>query len=82
MWSTWAAHHPTGPSDAPDARRAAKGHIDPFANRLGRQLDLYKSVLTDRERVLGNNHPDTLTTRNTLADAYRAAGDPAHAIDL
>jgi hypothetical protein len=28
----------------------------------------------ERERVLGESHPDTLTTRNNLALAYRDAG--------
>ena len=38
--------------------------------------------LTDRERVLGPDHPDTLTTRNNLAGAYRAVGHLAEAITL
>ncbi|MDH6709892.1 hypothetical protein P3T27_006641 [Kitasatospora sp. MAA19] len=42
VWSIWAAHHPAGPSEALAARRAAHGHIDPFENRLGRQLDLFR----------------------------------------
>ncbi|MFE9617842.1 tetratricopeptide repeat protein, partial [Streptomyces sp. NPDC006384] len=33
-------------------------------------------------RVLGEDHPDTLTSRNNLAEAYRAAGDLARAIPL
>ena len=34
------------------------------------------------ERVRGADHPDTLTTRNNLAMAYRAAGRTAEAIPL
>jgi hypothetical protein len=29
--------------------------------------------LTDREQVLGDTHPDTLQSRNNLANAYQAA---------
>jgi hypothetical protein len=31
-------------------------------------------LLADQGRVLGPDHPDTLTSRNNLANAYRAAG--------
>jgi hypothetical protein len=33
-------------------------------------------------RVLGEDHPDTLTSRNNLAGAYQAAGDLDRAIPL
>ena len=33
-------------------------------------------------RVLGADHPDTLTSRNNLAGAYQAAGDLDRAIPL
>ena len=33
-------------------------------------------------RVLGEDHPDTLTSRNNLAGAYQAAGDLGRAIPL
>ena len=35
---------------------------------------MHEQTLTDRERVLGPDHPDTLITRNNLATAYRDAG--------
>ncbi|MBP6997505.1 MAG: tetratricopeptide repeat protein, partial [Phycicoccus sp.] len=38
--------------------------------------------VTDSERVLGPEHPDTLTSRNNLAGAYESAGDLAKAIPL
>src|SRR5215472_9427389 len=38
--------------------------------------------LTARERVLGPDHPDTLTSRNNLANAYQAAGRTDEAITL
>jgi len=31
-------------------------------------------VLADRERVLGGDHPGTLSSRSNLASAYQAAG--------
>ncbi|WP_198359807.1 tetratricopeptide repeat protein, partial [Streptomyces fildesensis] len=34
------------------------------------------------EQVLGDTHPDTLTSRNNLASAYQAAGNRAQAIPL
>ncbi|MGY3521157.1 tetratricopeptide repeat protein, partial [Micromonospora sp. PTRAS2] len=39
-------------------------------------------ALADRRRVLGNDHPDTLTSVNNLAYAYQAAGDLGRAISL
>ena len=39
-------------------------------------------LAADCERVLGADHPDTLTSRNNLAEAYRAAGRTAEAIAL
>jgi hypothetical protein len=39
-------------------------------------------MLAARERVLGPDHPDTLNSRNNLADAYVAADRAAEAIPL
>ncbi len=39
-------------------------------------------VLTDCERVLGGDHPATLTSRNNLAGAYQSAGRLEQAITL
>ena len=39
-------------------------------------------MLAERERVLGADHPDTLTVRNNLAVAYYSAGRLAEAIDV
>jgi tetratricopeptide (TPR) repeat protein len=41
-----------------------------------------KTLLTDRERALGPDHPDTLTSCGHLARSYRAAGRTAEAIRL
>ena len=43
---------------------------------------MYETALADRQRVLGADHPDTLTSRNNLAGAYQAAGDLGRAILL
>ena len=40
----------------------------------GRATGYFQRVLADCERALGADHPDTLTSRNNLADAYQAAG--------
>jgi tetratricopeptide (TPR) repeat protein len=45
-------------------------------------IAIAESLLADRERVLGRDHPDTLRTRNNLADAYMAAGRTAEAVAL
>ncbi|MFF2130907.1 SAV_2336 N-terminal domain-related protein, partial [Streptomyces olivochromogenes] len=52
------------------------------AGDLGRAIPLYERTLTDRVRVLGEDHPDTLSSRNNLAYAYRSAGDLGRAIPL
>ncbi|MEW2524449.1 tetratricopeptide repeat protein, partial [Streptomyces sp. NPDC047071] len=45
-------------------------------------IPLYEHTLRERERVLGGDHPDTLTSRNNLAYAYETAGDLGRAIPL
>ena len=52
------------------------------AGRLSEAITLYEQVLTDRIRVLGEDHPNTLTTRNDLAYAHHAAGRLTEAITL
>jgi Tetratricopeptide repeat len=37
-------------------------------------MALFERTLTDRERLLGAEHPDTLTSRHNLANAYQQAG--------
>ena len=50
---------------------------------LTRAIDIGERTLADSERVLGADHPDTLTSRSNLAGAYRwsagatGRGDPA-----
>ncbi|MCG8968777.1 tetratricopeptide repeat protein [Streptomyces sp. CL12-4] len=49
---------------------------------LAAALHACERVLTTCQRVLGEDHPDTLASRNSLATAYRDAGDLARAIPL
>ena len=52
------------------------------AGRLGEAIALYEQVLADRIRVLGPDHPDTLSSHNNLAYAYISVGRLADAIAL
>ena len=52
------------------------------AGRLDEAITLNEQVLTARTRVLGPDHPDTLTILNNLAGAYHAAGRLDEAITL
>jgi tetratricopeptide (TPR) repeat protein len=52
------------------------------AANFSRAIDLAKRVLTDHERMLGNDHPDTLRSRGNLADVYKSAGMMSEAVPL
>ncbi|MFG2403740.1 tetratricopeptide repeat protein [Streptomyces brevispora] len=45
-------------------------------------LAYWSNMVADSERVLGNDHPDTLTSRNNLAASYQQAGRASEAVDL
>ena len=62
-------------------RRWAVRHLI-LAADLTRAIDMGLAALADSERVLGPDHPDTLTSRNNLAYAYESAGDLGKAIPL
>ncbi|WP_440106500.1 tetratricopeptide repeat protein [Streptosporangium sp. H16] len=49
---------------------------------LPRAIEVLTHALTDYERLLGADHPDTLLSRNNLANAYMAAGRVAEAITV
>ncbi len=49
---------------------------------LAPAIHAFHRALTTLERVLGSDHPHTLTSRNNLAHAYQAAGDLERAIPL
>ena len=50
--------------------------------QVARAAGYLQRALADRQRLLGENHPDTLTCRDNLAGTYRAAGDLSRAIPL
>jgi hypothetical protein len=50
--------------------------------RAAEAIPLHERTLADYERILGPDHPSTLTSRNNLAAAYRDAGRVAEAIGL
>ena len=49
---------------------------------MAEAIAIYEPLLADRERILGAEHPDTLSTRHNLAFAYQAAGRVAEAIAI
>ncbi len=55
-------------------------------NELGdsraQAVEYGKPLVADSERLLGADHPNTLTSRNNLASAYQAAGRVSEAIPL
>jgi hypothetical protein len=44
------------------------------AGRTQDAIMILEPLLADLERALGAEHPNTLLTRNNLANAYQAAG--------
>lgn len=50
--------------------------------RLNDAILLFEQILTDRVRILGNDHPDTLISRDNLAGAYESDGRLNEAITL
>ena len=53
-----------------------------LGDSFGQAIEYGQSQVADCERVLGETHPDTLTSRNNLARAYRDAGRLEEAIPL
>jgi tetratricopeptide (TPR) repeat protein len=45
-------------------------------------IAILQPLLAERERILGPEHPDTMTTRNNLAYAYQNAGRVPEAIAI
>ncbi|MEU7820161.1 tetratricopeptide repeat protein [Catellatospora sp. NPDC049133] len=52
------------------------------AGDLTRAIVLLQNNVADRRRLLGEDNPGTLTSRNNLAGAYRAAGRVGEAITM
>ncbi|HEU5159166.1 MAG TPA: tetratricopeptide repeat protein [Streptosporangiaceae bacterium] len=87
LWDSAVADLPVAPDDSDPApslinlRIWAAWYLRELADldgaiRVGREL------LVDAERILGPDHPQTLTTRNNLANAYQDAGRLDDAITL
>ncbi|MER5399414.1 tetratricopeptide repeat protein [Streptomyces sp. NPDC002599] len=75
------------PPDTPTSADTANAYhqVAQYLDRQGRDahsISLRTAVLAQREQVLGHVHPDTLSSRNNLACAYRAAGNLKRAIPL
>jgi tetratricopeptide (TPR) repeat protein/tRNA A-37 threonylcarbamoyl transferase component Bud32 len=71
--------------ESPEALTAADelAHILRHRGRLDAEvLEMAKSAAEGLARILGPDHPDTLTSRNNLALAYLDAGRTAEAITL
>ena len=62
--------HPPRHPDLPQQPRLAYQ----AAGRLAEAIPLYERTLADREQLLGDTHPDTLTSRNNLAPPTRRPG--------
>ncbi|WP_225849236.1 FxSxx-COOH system tetratricopeptide repeat protein [Streptomyces sp. HPF1205] len=75
------------PPDTPASVDTAEAYhlVAQYLYRQGRDaqtIPLRIAVVSQCERVLGDDHPVTLNSRNNLALAYRAAGDLGRAIPL
>ncbi|MFI2350391.1 tetratricopeptide repeat protein [Streptomyces sp. NPDC019443] len=73
----------TPPGHSPDDAISSYLATAAYLRRQGqdvRAIPLYEATLAQREQVLGDTHPDTLSSRNNLAYAYQAAGDLQRAI--
>ena len=77
-----------GSSDSTVARRllGPRGWVQNCLSELGdspaQAVQLGEPLVTDSERVLGETHPDTLTSRTGLALAYQEAGRLEEAMPL
>ena len=77
-WSgCWAATTPTRSTPATTSRCWTGA-----AGDAREALRLFRELLPDLERVLGRDHPDTLTTRNNIAHWTGEAGDAREALRL
>ena len=65
---------PRSPTTPTPCSRATTSPSPTGAGRAAEAITLHEQTLAARERVLGPDHPHTLTSRNNLAAAYLAAG--------
>jgi tetratricopeptide (TPR) repeat protein len=57
-------------------------HLNKLGDSAAQAIAVGEPLVSDFERVLGLDHPDTLTARDSLAAAHQAAGRSAEAIPL
>jgi tetratricopeptide (TPR) repeat protein len=75
-------------STDPDTFRAARDALDTLANQLNdagafaAEFELRQTVLHTEERILGDEHPYTLNSRNNLANALYELGEYRRAAEL
>ncbi|MFF9727788.1 tetratricopeptide repeat protein [Streptomyces gardneri] len=92
-WPTWRALLPHidaladhAPADTATTNLASllndTGLFLDNQGQLTRATEYLRRALADSERVLGEDHPDTLASRNNLAYTYESAGDLGRAIPL
>jgi tetratricopeptide (TPR) repeat protein len=92
-WATWRTLLPhidaltthTHPATDTDSTALLLNEAGLFLNDQGaptRAANYLERALTDRRRVLGADHPDTLQSVNNLASAYQSAGDLGRAIPM
>lgn len=63
-------------------RERAVYHLNALGDSAAQAIVAGEALVADYERVLGPDHPGTLTSRNDLALAYEDAGRAAEAIAL
>jgi tetratricopeptide (TPR) repeat protein len=89
--AVWAASRGRATADDPQFREVTEQLISlrnwsvgqlTVAADLSRAISLGVTVVADCERLLGPDHPDTLTSRGDLAGAYESAGRLGEAIAL
>ncbi|MFI6038095.1 tetratricopeptide repeat protein [Streptomyces sp. NPDC051315] len=90
LWRTLLPHidaladHATPDTDTPVTARILN-EAGLFLDGQGlpaRAIRHLQRATTAHERVLGEDHPNTLASRNNLASAYRSAGDMGRALPL
>jgi hypothetical protein len=63
-------------------RFLALHHLVELSDNMPHAIAIGEPLIAELERGLGPDHPDTLSARNSLAAAYRAAGRAPDAISL
>ncbi|MFF8727250.1 tetratricopeptide repeat protein, partial [Streptomyces sp. NPDC015171] len=73
--------HSPASTDTANVYQAVAQYLS-WQGRDAHTIPLRTAALAHCEQVLGDTHPDTLTSRNNLASAYESAGDLGRAIAL